>query len=171
MEGDLKFIGNLTDLCKRLNCAVLVVDVHDGDQHCGVADCAAKLLKINPSVSVYWQIGCLETALFKVLTGMQNGVMLYGGGNDMIACTATFLQLGQTFDGMVICFGATSRKDNFAGTFGTDKFGDLFACSVDGGARFASVGVDAGTVAECLSEIWHHGIADFGAEWGCGVVI
>ena len=77
MERDVVFLCNFTNLFDRLDCAVFVVDVHDGDQHSGVADCIAELCNINASISIYREIRNLETALLEIVAGMQNGVMLH----------------------------------------------------------------------------------------------
>ena len=165
------FLCDLTDSFKRLDGAVFIVDVHDRNQHCGVADCVTKLFNANPSVSIDWKVGYLETALLQIVTGMQNSVMLYRGGDDMVTFTSALLQLGQSLDGVIICLSAAPCEDDFTRTFGTDEFGDLFACGVNRGACFASVGVNAGAVTECFGQIWHHRVPDFGTEWCCSVVI
>ena len=91
MKRDLVFLCDLAYLFKRLDGAILVIDVHDRDQDCCVADCLTKLLNTNLSVSVYREIGYLETALLQILTGMQDGVMLHRGGEDMVSLASALL--------------------------------------------------------------------------------
>ena len=168
---DAMCLCDFTDLRERLDRAVFVIDVHDGDKDCRIADCVAEVFNANPSVSIDRQISYLETALLQIVTGMQNGMMLYSGGDDMVAFTSALLQLGQSFDSVIICFGAASCEDDFTRTFGADEFSNLFARGVNCSACFASVGVDAGTVTECLGEIGHHRVPNFGTERCCGVVV
>ena len=171
MKRNIVFLGDFTYLFKRLDSPVLVVDVHDRDQHSRVPDRIAQLCNVDLSVSIYRKIGYLKTALLQILAGMQNRVVFHRGSDDMVAFAAALLQLSQSFDGVVIRLSAAARENNFTRTFGTDEFGDLFARGINRGACLTSVGVNAGTVPECLSEVRHHRVPNFRTERGCGVVV
>ena len=71
------FLRNLANFRKRLDSAVLVVDVHDGNQDCRLANGGAQLLQANPAIPADREIGYLKPALLKVVTRMQHGVMLH----------------------------------------------------------------------------------------------
>ena len=91
VEWNIVFLSNLANLCERLNSAVFVVDVHDGDKECRIPDCFTELRNANPSVSIHGEIGYLKPALLQILTGMQNGVVLHRRGDDMIPYASTLL--------------------------------------------------------------------------------
>ena len=89
----------------------------------------------------------------------------------MVPLAAAFFKFCQPLDGVVIGFRAAAGEDNFAWAFRADEFGYLFASGINGVARLAAVGVNAGAVAERLGEIGHHRIPHFGTERRGGVVI
>ena len=73
VKWNIVFLCYLAYLFKRLDGAVLVVDVHDGDEGCGITDCLTELFNVNPSVPIHGEVGYLKTALLQILAGMQNG--------------------------------------------------------------------------------------------------
>ena len=164
-------LRNLANFLKRLDGAIFVIDVHDGYQHRRLANGIAELLQANPSIPVYREIRHFKPALLKVVARMQHGVMFYRRGDDMVALAAALFEFCQSLDGVVIRLRAAAGKHDFAWTFRTDERGDLFASGINGVTRLTSVGMNAGAVAECLSEIRHHGIPHFGMERRGGVVI
>ena len=55
------FLRNLANFCKRLDSAVLVVDMHDGNQCCRLANGGAQLLQANPAIPADREIGYPQT--------------------------------------------------------------------------------------------------------------
>ena len=68
-----------------LDGADLVVGVHDGHQHGVRADSRLQLLRRHQAVAVHGQVGDLEALLLQLLAGVQDGVVLKVGGDDVPA--------------------------------------------------------------------------------------
>ena len=49
-------MGDVGNLPNRLDCADLVVGVHDRNHDGPISDCVLHLLRINESVAVYWKV-------------------------------------------------------------------------------------------------------------------
>ena len=89
--------------------------------------------------------------LFQALAGVENRLVLGGGGDDVVALFG--IHLGHAFERQVVRFGgAAGENDLFRG--GADQVRDLFAGLLDGFFRFpAETVIAAGGVAENVGEI------------------
>ena len=111
VEGDLPGPADRPDLPDGLDGADLIVGVHDGDQTGVLGDGRLHLLGGDAAVCVDVQQGHGEALLLQFLEGVQDGVVLKGGGDDM-GFPLPFSPAGGGEDGLVVRFAAAGGKDN-----------------------------------------------------------
>ena len=90
----LDHVGNRHDRAR------LVVDHHDGDENGIGPEGLFQFLDCNIAVVVRLQICDLEALCFQLLHGVQDGVVLHGGGDDVVPALAEPLSSGE--DGPVV---------------------------------------------------------------------
>jgi len=93
---------------------------------------------------------------------MQDGVVLDGGGDEVVA------GVEDAEEGEVVAFGAAGGEDDLGGA-ATEEASDGLAGVVDGGACVLALLVDGAGVAEVLEEEGTHGVEDLGEQGGGGV--
>ena len=158
--------GNLGN---RLDCAGLVVDVHDGDDGCFGGDGLGHFLRGDDSIDVRLEIGDGKSRVaFQPFTGMNDSVVLAGGGDDVAA--VLFEGVGCAADGHVVGVGATAGED-YVAIAGVEDAGDLVTGGVDGAGGVLPQPVDAGGVAVLPGEVGEHRLNDAGINGRGGRMI
>src|ERR1700675_3542366 len=82
------FLGDLADLCDRVDYANFVVGVHDGDENGFGRNRFAHVFRINAAVFVHRQISYFVAVFLKALAGVQHGLVFNGLGDDVVALFA-----------------------------------------------------------------------------------
>ncbi len=158
VEQDALLAADLADLGHRLNHADLVVGVHDGDENRLVGDRFPQHVEIDQPVALHRQIGHAIAELFELLAGIENRLVLGGGGNDVVAFFG--IHLGHALDREVVGFGGAAGEDDFAGG-GADEIGDLLARFIHGLLGLpAEFVIAAGGVTEVFGEVGQHRVED-----------
>src|SRR2546427_1667008 len=168
VEVNVRILGDAADLFERLDCAELVVGVHDGDENRFGPDGAAKVSEINLAIGIRCKVSEANAALFERLASVQHRFMFDGAGNHMLfVATRSF---NDSEDGVVVGFGATAGEDDFLGAR-ADQCGNLFARCFHSAAGTLTGSVDGSSVAKFLGEIGQHGVEHFRLDRRGGVEI
>ena len=115
VEGDLLLPADLADLGDGLDGADLVVGVHDGHQAGLLGDGLGHLLGGNETVFVDVQQGDGKALLLQLLEGVEDGVVLKGGGDDM-GLPRAFPHPSGGEDGLVVGLAAAGGEIDLVGT-------------------------------------------------------
>ena len=141
------------DLRDGLYGADLIVGQHDADHDRPVGDGPSDLYGVHQAVAVNRQIGDLEPELLQLVAGVQHGVMLYAGRDQVVAHVLE--GEGYPLECGVVRFGAPAGEDDLAGARPQDPRNGLPGL-VGGLAPLLSQGVYAGRVAEAAGEVGQH---------------
>jgi hypothetical protein len=118
MKEDAVPLSDPGDLFNRLKGAHFIIRVHEGNQDRIRPDGPAHVTGVNPSTRIDREIGDVKPLPLKVLTGMKDGMVFDGRGDDM-SSPASVLP-GGAFDRQIISFGPAPREDDLPGA-GVDK--------------------------------------------------
>src|SRR5579864_784644 len=153
-EENAVFFGDFANFGDWVDHPDFVVRIHDGNQDSGRPDSGFQLIQADSAVLLHWQIGDFKTLFFEALTGVQDGFVLDGLGDDVIALFAEHLR--DALDHQVVGFGCAAGEDDFFGRR-TDQRGDLLTSGLDGFfAGPAEAVVAACGITKFLSEIRQH---------------
>jgi len=83
VEVDVGFGGDTADFGERLNGAEFVVGVHHGDENGFGAKGAAEIVEVDETFAIDGKIGDGDALFFESLTGVENGFVFNGSGDDM----------------------------------------------------------------------------------------
>ncbi len=155
VEKDVLFPADGPDLSHRLDGADLVVGVHDGDQAGVGADGRGHVLRPDDAVFRHRDKGDLIPFLFQPLEGVEHGVVLDGGGDDVPFVLAG-AQGSRRTDGLVVGLAAP-RGEGDLGRIAVQVPGDGGPGGVQGLVGPLAEGVQAGRIAVLLPEIGQHG--------------
>ena len=169
VEENAVLAADFADFGDGLEHADFVVGVHDGDENRLIGDRFPQHVEIDQAVALHRQIGDPIAVLFELLAGIENGFVLGGGGDDVVAFFG--IHLGHALDGEVVRFGGAAGEDDFARR-GADQIGNLLA-------RFihrllghpAELVIAAGGIAEVLREIGQHRLEDAGVHLRGRVIV
>ncbi len=98
----------------RLNCAYLVVGIHNCDKRGIGTDSLRDLFRRNQTVRVHVEICHFEALFFKFFQSVQYGVMLESGGNNVFFTLFQAVERRRT-DTLVVRFASAGSKINFFG--------------------------------------------------------
>ncbi len=169
MQEHAMFPGYGANIGKWRNGADFAVDIHHRDERGMRGYGVPNIVRIDPAGAVDRHIGDFEPLLFKGLTGVQDGFVLGGGGDNMVALIA--VGPGNAFEGEIIGFGGTTGKDDLFG-FGIDECGHLFPRCLHGFLCLPAVAMRAaGSIAKFFGEIGHHSLEHSGSERCSGMMI
>ena len=98
-----------------LDRADLVVGEHDGDEDGAVGDRARDVVGVDAAVAVDGHVGDVEAELLEVVAGVEDGVVLDRGGDDVVAGARLLLGEGDAFEGRVDRLGAAAGEDDVGG--------------------------------------------------------
>jgi len=135
--------------------------VHDAYEDGFVRQCFPDVFRIHNAVPVNREIGYGDAVSFEILTGLEDGVVLDYGGDDMIA--AIFAGAGDALDREIVCLCPTARKHDLRG-IGADEgchFAPRFFYGLPG---FSAQGVSARGIAEGMPQEGQHGFEDIGMQ-------
>ena len=147
---------------ERLDGSGFVVGEHDGDEAGFGAEGAGEGFGLDDAVRVAGEEGDFDALFAEGLCGMEDGVVLDGGGDEVLA------RLDSAEEGEVVGFCASGGEDDLLG-LRVEEAGYGGAGVVDGGAGSLAGLVDGGGVAEVLKVPGAHGLEDLGEERGGGV--
>ena len=162
VEGDAGVGGNFADCFNRLDHAGFVVGHHDADELRVGLEGGADLSRIDHAGGSHGQNGDSDAARLGLFGGVQDRVMLDGGGDEVIAGAQ------DAEDGGIVALRAAGGENDFGGA-AMEERGDLFAGVLDGGAGALAEVVDGGGVAEGLDEKRPHGLKHLGEQRRGGV--
>src|SRR5690554_1994808 len=95
MKDYSPLMHNIADLRNWLDGSHFIVGMHQTDQDSLISNSLPHCLRGNHSILVYWEIGYRKTMFFHISTGIQDGMMLSSGRDDMLA----FLLVGPGHSG------------------------------------------------------------------------
>ena len=107
------------------------------------------------------EIGYGEAASFEILTGLENGVMLDGGGDDVIA--AIFAGAGDALDGEIVCLSAAARKHDLR-CIGANEGCNPAPGFFYGFSGLSAQGMNARGIAERIPQERKHSLQDIGMK-------
>ncbi len=169
VEGDLLLPAERADLRDGLHGADLVVGKHDGDQRRILPDGGLQVLQTDHPVLVHVQQRHLKALFFQLVQGVQHGVVLEFGG-DQVLFALPRAQAGGGDDGLVVGLRAAGGEIDLFG-LGVEAFGDGLPGSLQGLGGVLAEGVEAGGVAVLLRQEGQHGVQrGLGHAGGSGVV-
>jgi hypothetical protein len=168
VKSDAGFTGDLAYLGDGLDGADLVVCVHDGNQDRIGPDRLAHVLRIHPAATIHRHPGQLVSAFLQVLHGLEHGVVLYGGGDEMAALL--LLRIRRPGDGPVVGFGAPAREVDLVG-LRPDRGGYRLTGLLHRACRCESQAIDSGGIAKLFTEPGAHRLDDLGVGGRRGGVI
>src|SRR2546425_2879115 len=150
MEVDITLARDASDLFKGLHRPKLVVGVHDGDEHGVRSNGALDVGRVHHSTRADADEADVYSAFFERLQGVEDGVMLDGGADDVLRLTA------RGFDNSdnrgVVRFGAAACEDNLARS-SVEEPGHLLPSVFYRRPRLLAVPVDGGGIAPVRDEI------------------
>ena len=132
VEEHAVLLADRGQLGDGLDGADLVVGGHDGHQRGVRADGCVQLLGGHKAVLVHRQVGHLEALLLQLRAGVQDGVVLDGGCDDVAALLQVLI--GRAAHRPVVGLGAAAGEVDLVHV-GVDGLGHLLACRVDRVAR------------------------------------
>ena len=156
VEGYASFLTNRADLRDRQHGADFVIGVHGGDQAGVGADGVFDLLGGDVVVILHVQIGDLKAFLFQLCQGVQHGVVLKSGGDDVLFALAR-AEPGGGDNGLIVGLAAAGGEDDLpwlaAQALGHGGTGGIqgFLCLLTHGVQGRGVAVD-------LVQVWQHGV-------------
>ena len=104
MKIHVDFRRNLSDLCHGLHNASLIICEHDRDQLGIRSDRAPHVVGIHHPAAIHRNVGDLAAFRCQMLAGVQDGMMLDGGSDDVVA------RLPKSKYRQIIGFGAAAGK-------------------------------------------------------------
>src|SRR2546426_3376076 len=168
MEVDITLARDASDLFKGLHRPKLVVGVHDGDEHGIGSNGALDVVRVHHSTRADADVADVCPALFERLQGVEDGVMLNGGADDVLRLAARGFDNSDNCG--VVRLGAAACEDNLARS-GVEEPGHSLASVFHRRPRLLAVPVDGRGVAPVRDEIGLHRFQDFGGERRGGVII
>ena len=114
MEQDTFFPADRADLRNGQDGADLVVGVHGGDQTGVGADGVRYLLGSDGADGAHRQQLDLKAFLFQLFQGVENGVMLKGGGDDVLLALA-LTDAGGGDQSLIVGLAAAGGKGDLSG--------------------------------------------------------
>ncbi len=144
------------DLPDRLDGPHFVVGIHHGYQAGLRTDCLNHICNMHDPVGVAGNDSQVELLLGECFGGVQCGVMLDCGRDDMrswarLTCLKTSSP-GHAFQGEVVALRGTAGEDHFRAAAAKHS-SNLLASAIETGPGVLPNLVDAGWVAECPGEI------------------
>ena len=154
VEQHAAFMADRADCLDRLNGADLVVGEHDGHEAGIIADGLRDLLRRDKSVRVHVQKRYLKALFFQPLQGMQDGVMLKRGGNDVLFALAR-AEIGGGGNGLIVGLAAAGGEIDLA-RLGAEAGGHIGPRRLQHLLGLLADGVEARRVAEGVVQVIGH---------------
>ncbi len=157
-------VGENADGLDRLEDARFVVGEHDGDEGGVGTESFADLVGGDEAFGSWGKVGDVDALLFELLSGVEDGVVLDGGGDEVLAGSEA------AEEGVVVRLGAAGGEGDVGGA-DVEERGEVLAGVVDGGAGGATVFVHGAGVAEALGPERVHRVDDLAQDGRGGVVV
>src|SRR5439155_4077211 len=157
-------------LLDRLDGADLVVDVHDADERGVIGDRVFEVLQVNEALTVDAEIRDAEALLFEALGLVEDGVVLDGGRDDVLAVALPAGGVRRAAQGEIVALAAAGREDELLGLAAKD-LGHRAACAFEAPSRLLGLAVEARWVAPMVAEVGEHRLQDALVERGGGGVV
>ena len=154
VEGDLLLPTQGADLFDGLHGADLVVGEHDGDQAGVLSDGVGHVLDGDDPVGVDVQEGDVKAFLLQLCQGVEDGVVLELGGDDMALALLCAYEGGGT-DGLVVGFAAAAGEINFT-RLCAQTFRHRLSGFHEGFCRPLTQRIKRGRIAIFLGQEGHH---------------
>ena len=162
VEQDFVSLGNGADLGNGLDGANLIVGSHDRNQNGIGADGRFHRGRVHHAVPIHRQISHVVPVLLQVLGGVEDGVVLNGGGNDVAGLSALEgHQLGYTPQGPVVRLGASGGEIDLL-RLGVQTAGHGGPGLLQVALSLLAEGVQAGGIAVVLGKIGKHSLQCLG---------
>src|SRR5208283_4219590 len=143
----------------RLNGADLVVGKHHAHQNRPRPDRSGHVVRIDEAVAADLQIGDLVSLRLEAFAGVEHGLVLDRGRDDVIAFV--FVEVGGALDRQVVALGGAARQDYLFAVYTSDDAGDPLASRLDRFFRLPPELVTlAGGVAELRRKVGEHLLDD-----------
>ena len=169
MEGHTGFFTDGADLGDGQHGADFVVGIHAGDQAGIGADGILHLPGSHIVALPHVQQGYLKAFLFQLFQGVQHGMVLEGGGDDVLFALS-LPQPGGGDNGLIVGLAAAGGENDLPGLT-AQAVGNGLAGGIQCFPGFLTHGVQAGGVAVNGGHIGQHGIDGRLAHFGrCRVV-
>ena len=160
-----ELVGELCHLGNGHHRANLVVDHHHGDQNGILAQRRLEFLGGDLPQGIGLQVGHFIPLGFQLLHTVQNGMMLHGGGDDVLAPLAHALD--GTHHRPVVCLGAAGGEEHPVGLCAHGG-GNLVPCAAKHPGGFNAEIIQSAGIAPMLRQCPHHGIHRLRAGLGGG---
>ena len=164
MEEDVRFGGNRADSIHVLQHARFIIGV-DNAYELGVRlDRAAHVVGVEQAAGIDRQVCDLAANFFEALAGVEDGVVLDGRSDDVVA------GLDDAKKRKVVAFRTPTGEDDF-GSAAVQQLRHLLASVFHSGSRLLALLVNRGRIAELLHEVRPHGVEDFRQQRAGSVVV
>ena len=160
--------GDAGELADGLDGSGFVVGEHDGDELGLGTECGTEGVGIDQTVGCGREIGDVDAAAMQGLGGVEDGVVLDFGGDEVSWLALVDEGLEDAGEGEVVALGAAGGEDDLLGG-AVEEAGDGGTGVLDGGAGALAGLVRGAGVAEGLDPEGTHGVDDLGEERGGGV--
>jgi hypothetical protein len=167
-DGGVEGLGDAGKFAEGLDGSGLVVGEHDGDEPGVRLERGFKGGGVDDAVGVGSEVGDFDAAGFERLRGVEDGVVLDLGGDEVGWLVLVEIALQYAEERKVVALGAAGGEDDLFGG-AVEHPGDAGSCMLDGGACALARLVCGTRVAETCSEIRQHGLDDLGQDRGSGV--
>ena len=169
MEEDLPLTTEGADLGDGLDGADLVVGKHDGDEAGVVPQGVRHVLDKDDAVGVRVEERDLEALLLEAVQGMEDGVVLKHGGDDM-PLPFPGAEAGRGDDGLVIGLAAAGGEGDLL-RVGVEVMGNGLTGGLQGLLRLLAEGIETGGVSIQVGQVGQHGVEGGLAHAGGGRII
>ncbi len=153
MERHAPLATDAPNLSDWLNRAHLVVGVHHRHQRRLVGDGGRHIGGIHQPRRIHRQIGDAVALTFELLAGIQHGMVLDGGRDDVVATPP--LGVGHAFDRQIVGLGAATGKDDLHRAT-AQHAGHRLVGGFQRVEALAAQAIDAAGVAELVDKIGEH---------------
>ncbi len=169
VEEDSALLTDRPDLRDRLDGPDLIVGGHDRDQAGVLPDRRLQLPDIDDAVLMDRKKSHLESFLLQPLQGVEDGMVLKRGGNDVLFALS-LSDLRSRPQGLVVGFAPAGGKEDLL-RVRVDHSRDLLACLLQGLLGLLPDRIEAGRVPVYIFHIEKHGLNGCSAHsCCCGIV-
>ena len=169
VEDNALFPAHRADLGNGENGADLVVSVHDGHQGGVGSNGRSYLLRGNGAGGAHRQQLHLKALFFQLLQGVEHGVMLKGGGDDVLFALQR-TPSGGGDNGLVVGLAAAGGEDDLLGV-AAQAPGHGLPGALQGFGGPLAHGVQAGGIAVIVLQTGEHGSQSGVAHFGSGCIV
>ena len=169
MKQDASLTGDFADCFDVLNHADFIVGGHDRNEDRFVRNRFPQIIQINKPSIVDREESNSKSFLFKMLTGVEDGLVLGDRRNDVVALLA--IHPGDALDCQIVGFGCAAGDYNLS-RISADQCSDLLPSLFHGFFRFPTEFVVAACgIPELVRQVRHHRFEHTRVERGRRVIV